>query len=149
MPYLYLHHVLETQQAFLSQPSQGATNKTSSVFQDLMIAIEQATNYRTLFITEAGHIGLGPTTTKIGDGICVILGCSVPLVLRSQDVLQYHRQERSHLGARLEAHSREVSRRTHHQRHRLIGECYLHGFMDGEAVSKEGWEEDVRTFSLT
>jgi hypothetical protein len=64
MPYLYLHHVLETQQAFLSQPLNGATINISSVFQDLMIAIEQATNYRTLLITEEGHIGLGPTTMK-------------------------------------------------------------------------------------
>lgn len=110
MPYQYLHHVLKTQQAFLSEPLQGANSKTSSVFQDLMVAIEQATNYRTLFITEEGYIGLGPTTTKAGDGICVILGCSVPLVLRSQDVLQDSRQGQSHLGARLEAPSREVSR---------------------------------------
>lgn len=113
-----------------------------------MIAIEQATNYRTLFITQAGHIGLGPTTTKIGDEIYVILGCSVPLVLRSQNVRQYHRQEQTILGARLQAHSRGLSRRTHRQCHRLIGECYLHGFMDGEAVSQEGSEEDVRTISL-
>jgi Heterokaryon incompatibility protein (HET) len=148
MPCLYLHHVLETQQAFLSQPLQGATSKASSVFQDLMIAIEQATNYRALFITEEGHIGLGPTTTKLGDEICVIPGCSVPLMLRSHDVLQDHRQGQSYLGTRLEAPSRGVSRRTHHRHHRLIGECYLHGFMDGEAVSKEGWEKDVRTFSL-
>jgi hypothetical protein len=148
MPYLYLHHVLETQQAFLSQPLKGAAINISSVFQDLMIAIEQATNYRTLFITEEGHIGLGPATMKLGDGICVILGCSVPLVLRSQEELQDHRQGQSHLGTQLEAPSREVSRRTHHRHHRLIGECYLHGFMDGEAVSTEGWEADVRTFSL-
>jgi hypothetical protein len=148
MPYLYLHHVLETQQAFLSQSLQGATSKALPVFQDFMIAIEQATNYRTLFITEEGHIGLGPTTTKLGDEVCVILGCSVPLMLRSHDVLQDHRQGQSHLGTRLEAPSRGVSRRTHHRYHRLIGECYFHGFMDGEAVSKEGWEKDVRTFSL-
>lgn len=149
MPYLYLHHMLETQQAFLSQQAQEATDKISSVFQDLMIAIEQATNYRTLFITEAGHSGLGPTTMKTGDEICIILGCSVPLVLRLQDVPQYDRQEQSHLGARLvglETPSWEVSRPTHHRRRRLIGECYLHGFMDGGAVSKEGWEKDVRTF---
>jgi hypothetical protein len=148
MPYLYLHHVLETQQAYLSQPLKGTTSSTSSVFQDLMIAIEQATNYRTLFITENGHIGLGPTAMKLGDGICVILGCSVPLVLRPQDVLQGYRQGQSHLGVQLEAPSREISRQTSDRHYRLIGECYLHGFMDGEAVSTEGWEEDIRTFSL-
>ena len=148
MPYLYLHHVLEMQQAFLSQPLQGASSKASFVFRDLIVAIEQATNYRTLFITEEGYIGLGPTATKIEDEICVILGCSVPLMLRSHDVLQDHRQGQSHMSTRLEAPSRGVIRRNHHRHHRLIGECYLHGFMDGEAVSKEDWEKDVRTFSL-
>jgi hypothetical protein len=148
MPYLYLHHAFETQQAFLSQPLNGAAINISSVFQDLMIAIEKATNYRTLFITEEGYIGLGPTTMKPGDGICVIRGCNVPLVLRSQEVLPDHRQGQSHLGVRIEAPSREVSRRTHHRHHRLIGECYVHGFMDGEAISTEGWEEDVRAFTL-
>ena len=74
----------------LAETPEEAANLTARA--KLMIAIEQATNYSTLFITEEGHIGLGPTTMKPGDGICVVLGCSVPLVLRSQDVLQGHRQ---------------------------------------------------------
>jgi hypothetical protein len=65
MPYLYLHHVLKTQQAFLSQPLKGTTSNTSPTFQDLIIAIEQATNCRTLFITEEGQIGLSEGDTPL------------------------------------------------------------------------------------
>ncbi|PMD40264.1 hypothetical protein L207DRAFT_565768 [Hyaloscypha variabilis F] len=37
---------------------------------------------RACFTTMEGYIGVGPTSTKIGDIICVLLGCAVPLVLR-------------------------------------------------------------------
>lgn len=37
---------------------------------------------RSCFRTGAGRIGLGPKAAKEGDLICIVLGCSVPLVLR-------------------------------------------------------------------
>ncbi|KAI0811405.1 HET-domain-containing protein [Xylaria sp. FL0064] len=59
-----------------------------------------------LFSTAEGHVG----TTKIGvkpnDQVFVILGCNTPMILRPDQ--------------------------TGH--HRVVGDCYLSGFMDGEAV---------------
>lgn len=62
---------------------------------------------RRLFLTAAGHVGLGPCETAAGDSVCVVGGCSMPLVLRSGDG-QY-----------------DV----------LVGPCYVDDIMDGEAVN--------------
>lgn len=58
------------------------------------------------FVTEAGRVGLGPETTRAGDVVFVILGVDVPMVLREVSV----------------------------GRHRVVGEAYVHGVMDGEAM---------------
>ncbi|PMD28506.1 hypothetical protein NA56DRAFT_542336, partial [Hyaloscypha hepaticicola] len=60
---------------------------------------------RRLFLTEKGHIGLGPKDMQEGDVVAVLLGGSVPFVL--------HRQ---------------VSKFT------LLGESYIHGMMNGEVI---------------
>jgi hypothetical protein len=60
---------------------------------------------RRIFSTEDGYIGLAPSTALKGDLVCVLLGCSVPVVLR---------EEGDH--------------------YIFIGECYTHGIMDGEAI---------------
>lgn len=66
---------------------------------------ETATNRR-LLITQNGDVGLGPINAVIGDHVCILYGCSVPLVLREVD-----------------------------GRFTLIGEAYLQGLMDGEAIT--------------
>jgi hypothetical protein len=61
--------------------------------------------HRTAFRTEKGYLGMGPPATEKGDLVCVLPGCNVPFVLR-----------------KIEAG------------YRIMGECYTHGIMDGEAV---------------
>lgn len=61
---------------------------------------------RTFFEAANGHIGLAPKSTRPGDEICVILGCQTPLILRSDG-----------RGTR-----------------RIVGQCYVHGVMEGEAL---------------
>ncbi|MCJ1251893.1 hypothetical protein MMC30_009131 [Trapelia coarctata] len=70
-----------------------------------------------LFIlTEDRYMGLAPLDTTEGDRICVILGCSVPFIVRPT------------VDGWI-----------------LIGECYVHGLMDGEVMGMEDIEiEDVR-----
>ncbi|KAH6709582.1 heterokaryon incompatibility protein-domain-containing protein [Leptodontidium sp. MPI-SDFR-AT-0119] len=68
-------------------------------------ALTFATNRR-FFITGNGYIGLAPIRANIGDKLCVLYGCSVPLVLR---------EEHGVVG--------------------LVGEAYVHGLMRGEAVA--------------
>jgi hypothetical protein len=65
---------------------------------------------RKLMRTSNGVIGLAPGTAKEGDIVCILFGCSVPVVLRmvTEDASDYY--------------------------FKLVGDCYLHGFMDGEAL---------------
>ncbi len=71
-------------------------------------AFEEGLKRRRLLVTENGLIGSAPQPAEEGDLICVLYGCSVPVILRkSQDENFYE----------------------------FIGECYLHGFMDAEAVA--------------
>ena len=60
---------------------------------------------RALITTSAGQIGLGPDDTQAGDKVCILLGCSHPLVLHPS--------------------AGEVWQ--------VVGPCDIHGLMSGEA----------------
>jgi hypothetical protein len=62
------------------------------------------------FATKKGRLGLAPKSIHDGDLVCLVIGGEVPLLLRrgSSD------------GA-----------------YRFVGECYLHGYMDGEGLIEE------------
>ncbi|KAL8841284.1 MAG: hypothetical protein Q9176_003377 [Flavoplaca citrina] len=64
---------------------------------------------KVLFITTDGRLGLAPEATVSGDLVCVILGCRYPLVLRPSN----------------------------NSSHEVVGECYIDGIMDGEALLGE------------
>ena len=72
-------------------------------------SFQQATRNRRFFVTEQGYMGLGPRLMRPGDVVCVLLGSGVPFVLR----------EGGGVGGGW---------------YGLVGECYCHGAMDGEAV---------------
>jgi hypothetical protein len=57
--------------------------------------------------TESGRPGIDPATCRVHDTIIVLYGCSVPLVIRPAADEEYHE---------------------------IIGECYVQGYMDEEAV---------------
>jgi hypothetical protein len=62
---------------------------------------------RLLFTTSNGYMGLGPKMAQVGDLVYVLLGGELPYVLRRQedtDTFQF------------------------------IGECYVHGLMNGEGL---------------
>ena len=61
---------------------------------------------RRLAVTISGHLGLVPIAARKGDLVFLFLGGNVPMVLRKTQVGKYN----------------------------LIGGCYLHGFMEGEAM---------------
>lgn len=65
--------------------------------------------FRLPFISSAGRLGLGPDTLATDDAIFILSGVDTPFIFRRLNTGQY----------------------------RLIGECYLHGVMDGEAVIDE------------
>ena len=72
---------------------------------------------RRLCTTEQGHVGMAPQKARKGDVVCVLYGASVPFILRPM----------------------------HDDCYEFIGESYLHGFMEGEAV---GGEYEAKYFNL-
>jgi hypothetical protein len=86
---------------------------------------------RLMLTKEQKLLGLVPARAKKNDLICILAGCSVPVVLRRVD------------GDKLKG---EVF-------YTLIGECYVHGMMDGEAFrvlerKRIAKELDVQEFEL-
>ncbi|PVH70009.1 hypothetical protein DL98DRAFT_598169 [Cadophora sp. DSE1049] len=63
---------------------------------------------RRLITTKTGHVGMAPATVVSGDSVYVLLGCAFPVILRpGKNTGQYE----------------------------VVGECYVDGFMKGEAIN--------------
>lgn len=62
------------------------------------------------------NFGLAPAQSKVGDIVCILFGCSVPVLLRKIETGYY----------------------------KLIGEIYLHEMMDGQALVGKATEELLR-----
>ena len=77
----------------------------------MLVDTKMMTFGRRLFETSRGFIGLGPAAAQIDDEICLLLGGQVWYVLRT----------------RKDGH------------HEFIGECYVHGMMDGQACEDESF----------
>jgi hypothetical protein len=65
------------------------------------------------FITKKGYIGMGPPNTKPGDQVWILYGGRVPFVLRKS------------LGDSASSETQKL---------KLVGNAYVHGIMDGQAV---------------
>ncbi|MCJ1394390.1 hypothetical protein MMC18_007268 [Xylographa bjoerkii] len=76
------------------------------------ISFANAGEFRRFFITKKQSMGIGPRAMKSGDIICVLFGGRTPFVLRP---------------------------RPNSDHYVFIGECYIHGWMHGEAIEK--WEQ--------
>ncbi|KAL8995441.1 MAG: hypothetical protein Q9169_004812 [Polycauliona sp. 2 TL-2023] len=73
-----------------------------------------------LFVTDHGLLGAGPTTMKKGDSLFIVKGSSLPLVLRPFFDSAIEDREQQHILS-----------------YRFVGRCYVHGIMDGEAVTAD------------
>ena len=84
---------------------------------------------RSLMVTEKKHIlGLVSQDAMPGDHICILFGCSVPVVLRE------------------ESHGSGANAGTHY---RFLGDAFVEGMMDGQALdSEEGQAKNYRMFDL-
>ena len=72
------------------------------------------------FMTSSGHMGMGPQDIACGDEIVILLGARAPFVLRRVNDFDCC----------------------------LIGECYIHGIMYGEAFDEASCEGAMRIFNL-
>ncbi|KAF7901749.1 uncharacterized protein EAF01_007048 [Botrytis porri] len=81
-------------------------------FQEVREAMKYVLKNRRWGTTRNGFFGLFPRYVEEGDIVYVMDGCNVPYLLREVDG---------------------------EGRFRLVGECYVFGIMDGEAVGREGF----------
>ena len=90
----------------------------STIVSRFLRRVQEVIWMRKLFTTRRDYLGLAPQETMKGDLICILYGCSVPVILRK----------------------RENPFDTHYK---FIGECYVHDMMDGEAlkIKKKEHEE--------
>lgn len=79
---------------------------------------------KTLIVTEQDRLGLARTNTVPGDLVATLIGCSIPMILRPVP----------------DAES---------EKYILIGESYIHGIMDGEAIDKlDAGEYELKEITL-
>lgn len=92
--------------------SRTQRDKTSSPQVKFLQRVQETTWNRKFFITAKGTFGMAPVNAKERDMVYLLLGCSVPVVLRKVDKVDSH--------------------------YRLIGECYVQGIMGGELSDRWG-----------
>jgi hypothetical protein len=100
---------------FLQQP-QHTRETFLKYFQTAEVFASRISN-GTFCVTKRGYAGLVPGDAEKGDEICVFDGGAVPFILRKSQLKK---------GVR---------------RYTLIGECYIHGIMYGEALKFEDIKE--------
>ncbi|PQE04063.1 Heterokaryon incompatibility protein [Rutstroemia sp. NJR-2017a BVV2] len=86
-----------------------SSRASGRLFNDICSAYASAMKNRRLCITSKKFIGLVPEHAAPGDHVCVFIGGCVPFVIRKQDEGSFH----------------------------MIGECYVHGIMNGEIADME------------
>ncbi|KAF8860222.1 hypothetical protein BDZ45DRAFT_649083 [Acephala macrosclerotiorum] len=96
----------------------------SSLVVDFLRRVQSVIWNRKFLVCSSGDwVGLAPMAAFPGDVICILYGCSVPVLLRPQFTSS------SISGATPDYWS-------------VVGECYVHGIMDGEAVDPNGMDRD-------
>jgi len=103
-----LHHLTPTGDINTNRLIAVSEGESSLVVEFLQRVQSVIWNRKFLVSKEKGWIGLAPMATQVDDIICILYGCSVPVVLRPYDQTAGLFQ--------------------------LVGECYVHGMMDGEAI---------------
>jgi hypothetical protein len=79
-----------------------------------------------------GVLGLAPNDARKDDLICIIFGCSVPLVLRR---IPLPKQPTSPQPVASETPSPDDEPEDAEELYTLVGECYVDHMMDGEAIA--------------
>jgi hypothetical protein len=97
--------------------SEGAGPRPEPLFNDL---VHMSCNGTRIMRTNRGFIGTVPRNTKKGDVVCVLYGGQTPFILRPSE---------SRPGM-----------------YRLVGDGYVHGLMQGEAIKMDFKEQKFEIF---
>src|SRR5262249_34310553 len=102
--------------------STSGISQAKNIAVTIDIAVTSATTNRRFFLTEQGYMGLGPMNMQVGDVVYILCGGNTPFLLRT-------------------AGAKSVPEVGERECKILVGDCYVHGIMDGEAMDTE--EETV------
>ena len=104
----YLAHANARKTGYPGVRKSGIDQKASQEANTLLYqaALGYVATHRKFFTTKKGAIGLGPQSMRPGDLVCILSGGRVPFVARAEG-----------------------------SNFRLIGESYVHGLMEGQAVT--------------
>lgn len=107
-----LAEAMNTLALIWSMESGAEYGVASSLSMPYCNAVTTALTGRCFFTTSEGYIGLAPRGTKPKDVVCVLLGCSRPVVLRPSPTTEPTARDRWH----------------------VVGVSYVHGLMNGEVI---------------
>lgn len=104
------------------KPAFTSQNKAQNTSYRAYIAeCSRATTGRSFILTSKGFLGLGPVSSQMGDIVCLVRGCDVPVVLRPV------------------AGKEGV--------YKMVGDCYVHGIMDG-SFARRASRQDVKRLEV-
>jgi hypothetical protein len=98
---------------FIPDPNDEAAR----FFNGISYTVISSILWRRFFVTQSGAFGLGPSDTQVTDEVFIIQGGRQPLVLRESAITFIPPG----------ADEAQIC-------HTLVGDCYIHGIMDGEAA---------------
>jgi hypothetical protein len=84
----------------------------------LLGQVQVMADNRKIFISASGYMGLASQYLQEGDHVCILLGCKVTMLIRKEGDF-----------------------------HRLVGECFVWGLMNGEGL-QDRKDEDFEDFRL-
>lgn len=108
-----LHHLTPTGDINTNRLIATCETESSLVVDFLQRVQSVIWNRKFLVSKNSAYKGLAPMAAQVDDVIVILYGCNVPVVLRP---------------------NRDLYGSTWYQ---LVGECYVHGLMDGEAVENQ------------
>lgn len=106
---------------------------------------------RLISLDRTDTLGLAPKYAKKGDLLCILKGCSVPVVLREfiDSSRAVSSSQPDPLGHFSDVPAADVAERQSHVHYEFVGEAYVHGLMDGEAYDrKHAWNIPPHSFLL-
>lgn len=100
-------------------PTLPVSDPVAGLYLDI---VRDACRTRALLLAQDGYVGLAPGMTAVGDDLVMLFGCNAPIVVRSSAANAIHLQ------------SSDRDSFISHRQYRVVGECFVHGMMDGEII---------------
>jgi len=109
-------------------------------------ALASSLLYRRLAITQEGYLAVVPASTQIGDVATVLFGASVVCILRGRESAPDLGRDASYDGEKTiekqlgsieirDGEEKKGLKDTGQEEYTLVGEAYIHGYMDAEAIA--------------